>query len=129
MKYCIIIPDGMADYKIEELGGKTPLEAAQTPNLDNIAFHGLVGVVNTVPEVSPPGSDIACLSVMGYDPEEYYTGRAPIEAASLGINLDKHAWAVRCNLITRNDTILEDFCAGHISSQEASLIISTLNAK
>ncbi|MDR4499022.1 MAG: cofactor-independent phosphoglycerate mutase [Candidatus Scalindua sp.] len=129
MKYCIIIPDGMADYKLDELGGKTPLEAAQTPNLDNIAFHGLVGLVHTVPEVFPPGSDIACLSVLGYDPEEYYTGRAPIEAASLGINLNKHDWAVRCNLITRNDTILEDFCAGHISNKEASLIISTLNEK
>ncbi|MDR4505465.1 MAG: cofactor-independent phosphoglycerate mutase [Candidatus Scalindua sp.] len=129
MKYCIIIPDGMADYKLEMLGGKTPLEAAETPNFDNIASHGLTGLVHTVPEAFAPGSDIACLSVLGYDPAVYYTGRAPLEAASLGIKLGKQDWAVRCNLITRNNDILEDFSAGHISNKEAASIISTLNEK
>ncbi|GJQ58702.1 MAG: cofactor-independent phosphoglycerate mutase [Candidatus Scalindua sp. AMX11] len=129
MKYCIIIPDGMADYQIEKLGGKTPLEAAETPNFDTIASQGLTGLVHTVPEAFAPGSDIACLSVLGYDPSVYYTGRAPLEAASLGIKLRDEDWAIRCNLITRNSDILEDFCAGHITNKEAGDIISTLNEK
>ena len=127
MKYCIIIPDGMADYKLEKLSNRTPLEAARTPNLDNITSCGILGLVNTIPKRFKPGSDVACLSVLGYDPEVYYTGRAPLESASLGINLGKQDWAVRCNLITINDDILEDFTAGHISDNEAKLIISILN--
>ncbi|ODS30320.1 MAG: phosphoglycerate mutase [Candidatus Scalindua rubra] len=129
MKYCIIVPDGMADYKLEKLGGRTPLEVARTPNLDNIAFNGLLGLVNTIPKGLAPGSDIAGLSVLGYNPEVYYTGRAPLEAASLGIKLGKEDWAVRCNLITINNEILEDFSAGHISDKEAELIISILNER
>ncbi|MFV1976869.1 MAG: cofactor-independent phosphoglycerate mutase [Candidatus Scalindua sp.] len=127
MKYCVIIPDGMADYKLEKLSGRTPLEAARTPNLDNISSNGILGVVNTVPKNFKPGSDIACLSVLGYDPKVYYTGRAPLESASLGIELGENDWAVRCNLITANDGILEDFSAGHISDNEAELIMSILN--
>ena len=127
MKYCIIIPDGMADYKLEKLNNRTPLEAARTSNLDNIASNGALGLVSTIPKGFKPGSDIACLSVLGYDPEVYYTGRAPLESASLGIKLGKQDWAVRCNLITINDDILEDFTAGHISDNEAKLIISFLN--
>ncbi|GAX62787.1 phosphoglycerate mutase, AP superfamily [Candidatus Scalindua japonica] len=127
MKYCIIIPDGMADYKLERLNGRTPLEAARTPNMDDLSSNGILGVVNTVPEKFKPGSDIACLSVLGYNPEVYYTGRAPLESASLGIELGEKDWAVRCNLITANDGILEDFSAGHISDNEAKLIISILN--
>jgi 2,3-bisphosphoglycerate-independent phosphoglycerate mutase len=127
MKYCIIIPDGMADYKLEKLSNSTPLEAARTPNLDNIASNGVLGLVSTIPKGFKPGSDIACLSVLGYDPEVYYTGRAPLESASLGIKLGKQDWAVRCNLITINDDILEDFTAGHISDNEAKLIIALLN--
>jgi 2,3-bisphosphoglycerate-independent phosphoglycerate mutase len=127
MKYCVIIPDGMADYKLEKLSGRTPLEAARTPNLDNISSNGILGVVNTVPKNFKPGSDIACLSVLGYDPKVYYTGRAPLESASLGIELGEKDWAVRCNLITAIDGILEDFSAGHISDNEAELIMSILN--
>lgn len=119
----------MADYRLEKLGGRTPLEAARTPNLDNISYNGILGLVNTVPKGFMPGSDIACLSVLGYNPEVYYTGRAPLEAASLGINLNEQDWAIRCNLITVNDDILEDFSAGHISDNEARLIISTLNER
>ena len=129
MKFCIIIPDGMADYKLEKLGGRTPLEAARTPFLDNISYNGLLGLVKTVPKEFPPGSDIACLSVLGYDPKVYYTGRAPLEAASLGIKLRDKELAVRCNLITVHNDILEDFSAGHISDNEARSIISTLNER
>ncbi|MFQ5713979.1 MAG: cofactor-independent phosphoglycerate mutase [Candidatus Scalinduaceae bacterium] len=129
MKFCIIIPDGMADYKLEKLGGKTPLEAARTPFLDSISYNGLLGLVNTVPKKFTPGSDIACLSVFGYDPKVYYTGRAPLEAASLGIELREEEFAVRCNLISVHNDILEDFSAGHISDNEARSIISTLNEK
>ncbi len=119
----------MADYKLEKLSGRTPLEAARTPNLDNISSNGILGVVNTVPKNFKPGSDIACLSVLGYDPKVYYTGRAPLESAGLGIELGENDWAVRCNLITANDGILEDFSAGHISDNEAKLIISMLNER
>ena len=117
----------MADYKLEKLSGRTPLEAARTPNMDNISSNGILGVVNTVPKNFKPGSDIACLSVLGYDPKVYYTGRAPLESASLGIELEEKDWAVRCNLITAIDGILEDFSAGHISDNEAELIMSILN--
>lgn len=127
MKYCIIIPDGMADYKIEKLGGRTPVEAAKTPNLDNISFNSKLGLVNNTPKRFPPGSDIATLSVLGYDPKVYYTGRAPLEAVNLGIKLGEGDWAVRCNLVTVNNDILEDFSAGHISDEEAGLVISMLN--
>ncbi len=127
MKFCIIIPDGMADYKLEKLSGRTPLEAARTPNMDNISSNGILGVVKTVPKKFKPGSDIACLSVLGYNPEDCYTGRAPLESASLGIKLGENDWAVRCNLITANDGILEDFSAGHVSDKEAKLIMSILN--
>ena len=127
MKYCVIIPDGMADYKLEKLSGRTPLEAARTPNLNNISSNGLLGAVKTVPKKFKPGSDIACLSVLGYDPKVYYTGRAPLESASLGIELGEKDWAVRCNLITANDGKLEDFSAGHISDNEAQIIMSMLN--
>ena len=129
MKFCIIIPDGMADYKLEKLGGRTPLEAARTPFLDNISYNGSLGLVQTVPKKFTPGSDIACLSVLGYDPKVYYTGRAPLEAASLGIKLRDKELAVRCNLISVHNDILEDFSAGHISDNEAKSIISTLNER
>lgn len=129
MKYCVIIPDGMADYKLEKLRGRTPLETARTPNMDNISSNGILGLVNTIPKKLKPGSDVACLSVLGYNPEECYTGRAPLESVSLGIELGENDWAVRCNLITANDGILEDFSAGHVSDKEAKLIISILNEK
>jgi len=129
MKFCVIIPDGMADYKLEKLSGRTPLEAARTPNMDNISSNGILGLVNTVPKKFKPGSDVACLSVLGYNPEDCYTGRAPLESVSHGIELGENDLAVRCNLITANDGILEDFSAGHISDKEAKLIMSILNEK
>jgi len=129
MKFCVIIPDGMADYKLEKLSGRTPLEVARTPNMDNISSNGIMGVANTVPKNFKPGSDVACLSVLGYNPAEYYTGRAPLESASLGIELGENDWAVRCNLITANEGILEDFSAGHVSDEEAKLIMSMLNER
>jgi len=129
MKFCVIIPDGMADYKLEKLSGRTPLEVARTPNMDNISSNGIMGVASTVPKNFKPGSDVACLSVLGYNPAEYYTGRAPLESASLGIELGENDWAVRCNLITANEGILEDFSAGHVSDEEAKLIMSMLNDK
>ncbi len=119
----------MADYPLEKLGGKTPLETAKTPFLDTISYNGSLGLVQTVPKKSAPGSDIACLSVLGYDPQVYYTGRAPLEAASLGIQLKDEEYAVRCNLVSVHGGILEDFSAGHISDNEAESIIATLNEK
>ena len=89
MKYCIIIPDGMADYPIEKLGGRTPVETARTPNLDFLAQNGQLGVARTIPGGFPPGSDVANLSIVGYSPKEYYSGRAPLEAASIGIRLKR----------------------------------------
>lgn len=129
MKFCVIIPDGMADYKLEKLSGRTPLEAARTPNMDSISSNGILGLVNTIPKKFKPGSDVACLSVLGYNPEDYYTGRAPLESASMGIELGEKDLAVRCNLITANSGILEDFSAGHISDKEAEHIMSILNEK
>ncbi|MCK4519275.1 MAG: phosphoglycerate mutase, partial [Candidatus Omnitrophica bacterium] len=98
MKYIVIVADGMADYPIDELDGKTPLEAAKTPNMDFIARNGVVGQANMVPKNMPPGSDIANLSIFGYDPRQYYTGRGPLEAANLGIKLAKDEVVFRCNL-------------------------------
>ncbi|MCH7912018.1 MAG: cofactor-independent phosphoglycerate mutase [Deltaproteobacteria bacterium] len=131
MKYIILQGDGMADYPIESLGGKTPLEAAATPNMDWLASHGIFGLAHTIPEGFPPGSDVGNLSILGYDPKIYYTGRAPLEAASMGVRLGPEDIAFRCNLVAlREDgkaTIMEDFTAGHISSAEANEIIQDLN--
>ncbi|MBI5676927.1 MAG: cofactor-independent phosphoglycerate mutase [Planctomycetes bacterium] len=129
MKYCIIIPDGMADYPIEKLGGRTAVETARTPNLDFLAQNGQLGVARTIPGGFPPGSDVANLTIVGYSPKEYYSGRAPLEAASIGIRLEKDDWAFRCNLITADEDTLEDFCAGHIKTDEAGVLIKLLNEK
>ncbi|MBT3354156.1 MAG: cofactor-independent phosphoglycerate mutase [Candidatus Scalindua sp.] len=129
MKFCVIIPDGMADYKLDKLSGRTPMDAARTPNMDNISSNGVMGLVNTIPKKFSPGSDVACLSVLGYNPEDCYTGRAPLESVSLGIELGENDLAVRCNLITATDGILTDFSAGHVSDKEATLIMSILNEK
>lgn len=129
MKYAIIIPDGAADLPVEELGGKTPLEAANTPNLDWITSHGKVGRVQTVPKTMHPGSDVAILSVIGYDPKQYYSGRAPLEAAAQGLKVAPDEWIFRCNLVTVVDGIMEDYSAGHITTEEAGAIINELNYK
>jgi len=129
MKYIVIIGDGMADYPMEELNGETPLQVANTPNMDKIALNGVSGFLKTVPDNMTPGSDVANLSIFGYDPKKYYTGRGPIEAASVGAKMDEHDVAFRCNLITEDSGLLSDFNAGHISTVEASEIIETLNTK
>ncbi|MBI5417767.1 cofactor-independent phosphoglycerate mutase [Candidatus Poribacteria bacterium] len=129
MKYIILVGDGMADYPIDELGGKTPLMAAKTPNMDFIAQNGILGRAITVPEGYPAGSDVANLSIFGYPPQKYYTGRAPLEAASMGVSLEKDETAFRCNLVTIKNNIMHDFTAGHISTEEAKDIILWLQSK
>lgn len=128
-KYVIIIPDGAADEAIEQLDGKTPLEAARTPNMDKISSTGRQGLVHTVPESMSPGSDVAQMSLLGYDPEEFYTGRAPIEAAAQDIELDANDWVFRCNLVTIIEGKMEDHSAGHISTAEGTELIKEINAQ
>lgn len=129
MKYVIIIPDGCADEPREELDGRTPLEAARVPAMDAIARTGALGRANHVPKELPPGSDVANLSLLGYDPVRYYTGRAPLEAAAQGIELGPNDWAIRCNLVTIIDQVMRDFTAGHISSEEARQLIAALQER
>jgi 2,3-bisphosphoglycerate-independent phosphoglycerate mutase len=128
-KYAIVIPDGAADEPQESLGRKTPLQAARTPEMDRIAREGVLGRARNVPDRFVPASDVATLSLFGYDPERYYTGRAPLEAAAMGIVLGPDDWAVRCNLITIRDGLLSDFTAGHISSAEGRALIEALQAR
>lgn len=126
MKYAIVIPDGCADEPQESLGGRTPMQAAQIPFMDAIAASGLVGRASNVPAHLPAGSDVANLSLLGYDPTQYFTGRAPLEAAAQGIALGPHDWAIRCNLVTIEDQIMRDFTAGHISTDEARGLLESL---
>ncbi len=135
MKYIILIGDGMADHPIDILDGKTPLEIAGTPNMDRLATEGTLGIFKSVPEGYPPGSDVANLSILGYDPSRYYTGRSPLEAASIGVELGPEDVAFRCNLVSlsRNDgsddIIMHDYSAGHISTEEGGEIMESLNAE
>jgi 2,3-bisphosphoglycerate-independent phosphoglycerate mutase len=121
----------MADYPVESLGGKTPLMVAKIPHMDWMVEHGEIGLVRTVPDGFNPGSEIANLSIFGYDPIRYYTGRGPMEAASLGVKLTDNDVAFRCNLVTLRfqdtETVMEDFSAGHITDKEAKRIIFDLN--
>src|SRR4051794_20952123 len=126
MKYAIVIPDGCADEPQESLGGKTPLQAARKPNMDRIAREGVVGRSDNVPPTLTPASDVATLSLFGYDPLQVYTGRAPLETAALGIPLGPGDWAVRCNLVCVEGGVMRDFTAGHISSEEGQELISAL---
>ncbi|MBP7034680.1 MAG: cofactor-independent phosphoglycerate mutase [Methanospirillum sp.] len=126
-KYCIILGDGMADEPLAELSGLTPLEAAHTPNMDYIAREGAMGLLKTVPDGFAPGSDIANLSVLGYDPTVCYTGRGALEAVSMGISLGDDDVAYRCNLVTIDNAILDDFNAGHITSEEGAQLLASLN--
>ncbi len=132
MKYLVMLCDGMADYPVEALGGKTPLETAKTPCMDKLAQTAQVGLVKTVADGMKPGSDVANLSVLGYDPEVYYTGRSPLEAGSIGIDMKKTDVSLRCNLVTVTDepvyedkTIL-DYCADDISTEEAKILVEYL---
>jgi 2,3-bisphosphoglycerate-independent phosphoglycerate mutase len=126
MKYIVILGDGMADEPLAELGGKTPLEFARTPHMDRIAREGMMGMIRTIPEGYEAGSDIANLGILGYDPHSCYTGRGPLEAASMGIDLAMDDIAYRCNLVTVMDNLMADFSAGHISSSEGKALFATL---
>lgn len=130
MKYVVLLGDGMADEPMQELNGQTPLEVADTPNMDRLAQGGALGMAQTIPEGFPPGSDVANLSVFGYDPAVCYSGRSPLEAASMGVELGPDDIAFRLNLVTigsRNgERYMDDFSAGHIGSEEARQIIVTL---
>lgn len=126
-KYVIIVPDGAADDPQEQLGGKTPLEAAETPNMDRVSSEGRQGVVRTVPQGMEPGSDVAQMSLLGYDPRRYYSGRAPVEAAARGIPLGPADWVFRCNMVTIADGKMADHSAGHISTEEASGLVADLS--
>lgn len=127
MKYVVLIGDGMSDYPIDTLNGKTPLQVANKPNMDSIASQGCTGQLKNVPDKYLPGSDVANMSLMGYDPELSYTGRGPLEAGSMGIKLSEEDVSFRCNFITEKNGILEDFNAGHITSEESKELIKTLN--
>jgi len=127
MKFALLVGDGMADFPLDQLGGKTPLQAAKTPFMDKIAREGAVGLVCTIPDGMPAGSDIANLNLLGYDVSKYYTGRAPLEAASRGIELAMDEIAFRCNLVTVNDNTMVDYSAGHITSEEAAQLIAAVD--
>ena len=128
MKYLVVIPDGAADEPQDSLGGLTPLAAASTPALDSLAKKGVVGRTNHVPDSLNPGSEVACMSLLGYDPLTCFTGRAPLEAAAKGIELGPKDWAVRCNLVTIGDgldgPVMTDFTADHISTDEAASLLA-----
>ena len=128
MKYAIIIPDGCSDFPIAELGDKTPLQAANIPHMDAVAAQGLVGRTDNTPAHFPAGSEVANMVLFGYDPNQYFTGRAPIEAAAQGIELGPHDWAIRCNLVSVVDQVMVDFTAGHISTDEATSLLEALSA-
>jgi 2,3-bisphosphoglycerate-independent phosphoglycerate mutase len=130
MKYIILLGDGMADYPIESLGGKTPLEAANTPHMDFIASEGTLGLLNTIPSGFSPGSDVAILTLLGYDAKTCFSGRGPLEAANMGVQLDPDDVAFRCNLVTISSDkkpIMDDFTAEHITSAEAKVIINDID--
>lgn len=135
MKYVLVLCDGMADFKIDKLGGKTPLEAAYKPNIDIMAKTALIGRVDTVPKGMKPGSDVANLSALGYDAKACYTGRSPLEALSLGIDMQKGDVALRCNVVTLSDDepyeakIMIDYSSGEISTAEAAELIKAVEEK
>jgi len=127
MKYIIIVPDGAADHPLEALGGKTPLEVADIPYMNLLAKEGVLGRVKTIPKGFIPSSDVANLSLLGYDPNRYYSGRGPLEAANLGVSLGEEDLAFRCNLITEGEGKLFDYSAGHITDKEAKILIEEID--
>jgi 2,3-bisphosphoglycerate-independent phosphoglycerate mutase len=127
MKYILVVGDGMADYPVPELGNKTPLQAAYKPNMDLIAAKGQSGLIKTVPDELSPGSETAICSLLGYDPRKYCTGRGPLEAPSRGIRLGENDAAYRCNLITEKDGVIVDYSAGHITTEESSKLLASIN--
>lgn len=126
MKFIVILVDGAADFALEELEGRTPLAAADTPNIDAVARDGVVGLLYPIPAGQSAGSDVGNLSVLGYDPDVYLTGRAPLEAAAMGIALGPSDVAFRCNLVTLREGRMEDYSAGHISTEEAAELIEAV---
>lgn len=132
LKYLVVLADGMADYPVPELNGKTPLQVSKKPNMDRLAQKGEVGLVRTVPPGMPPGSDVANLAVMGYNPRQYYTGRSPLEAISIGVDLALSDVSFRCNLVTLSDAqnpnekVMIDYSAGEITTREAEILIRDL---
>ena len=135
MKYIVILTDGAADTPVEELGGRTPLEAANKPSIDALAAKGEVGIVTTVPEGFPPGSDVANLAVFGYDPQKYYTGRSPLEAESIGVPLKLTDTTFRANVVTLSDDenyedkTMVDYSSDEITTGEAHKLIDAVNAE
>ncbi|MDD2498955.1 MAG: phosphoglycerate mutase, partial [Desulfitobacteriaceae bacterium] len=133
MKYVVLLGDGMADYPLKQLGGLTPLSYAQKPNMNRLAKNSVLGMVKTIPDGFPPGSDVANLSVLGYAPEEYYTGRSPLEAVSLGVELGENDVSLRCNLVTLSaesdyqDKTMVDYSSEEITSDEAALLIKAID--
>lgn len=128
-KYAILVGDGMSDWPLPELDGRTPLEVAKIPNMNEIVKAGEIGLVKTVPRGMKPASDIANLSILGYDPKRYYTGRGPLEAANIGVDVNSDEVAFRCNLITANNDILSDYSAGHITEKESGILMEYINEK
>jgi 2,3-bisphosphoglycerate-independent phosphoglycerate mutase len=128
-RYLIIVPDGAADLPQEALGGRTPLEVAKTPHLDALAQTGEVGLAQTILPELEPGSDVAMLSILGYDPRQYYSGRAPLEAASMGVDLAKDDAAFRCNLISSDGEKLLSYNGGGVSTEEARELIELINRR
>src|SRR5690242_6611724 len=130
MKYVVLLGDGMSDEKRDDLGGKTPLQAAKTPNMDFMAKRGVLGLAQTVPAGYPPGSDVANLSMFGYSPVDCYTGRSPLEAASMGVSLGPDDVAFRVNLVSLDARggrlIMEDYSAGHITTADGRELIEDL---
>ncbi|MBN1405341.1 MAG: cofactor-independent phosphoglycerate mutase [Candidatus Omnitrophica bacterium] len=129
MKYIMLVGDGMCDRAVKEFDGKTPLQAARIPNMNMVAKEGQVGIASTIPLRLTPASDVANLSLLGYDPNKYYTGRAPLEAANMGVKLKESDVGFRCNLVTISDEKMEDYSAGHIKSKEAGILIRFLDEK
>ncbi len=140
MKYIILIADGMADYQIQEIGMKTPMEVARIPNMDYLAKNGMIGMVKTVVDKFPPGSDVTNLAILGYDPHLYYTGRSPLEAAGMGVTLEPYDVAYRCNFVSlknheggydirrlKPNLVMGDYSAGYISTEEARELIYEIN--
>ena len=126
MKYVILVPDGAADYQLDELDSKSPLQAASTPHMDRLAREGLAGLVQMIPASRHPGSDVGNLEIFGYDSRVHYTGRAPLEASSMGIELADSDVAFRCNLVNRDGDTLVDYSAGHISTDEGGELVELL---
>ncbi len=129
MKYVVMVADGMSDYPLAELGDKTPIEAAKIPNMTFMAKNGKVGTARTIPKGMTPASDVANLAILGYDPVKYYSGRGPLEAANMGIDLGENDVAFRCNLITEDKGVLTDYSAGHITTKEARILMAGLDKK